>query len=78
MTGYLVDTNVVSELKRASPSRKVAAFIASQALDQLHLSAVTIAEIRFGIELLTDATRRSDLTLWLDNHLSIPSTNRWP
>ena len=69
MTGYLIDTNVVSELKRASPSRKVVAFIAGQSLDRLYLSAVTVAEIRFGIELLTDAARRSDLTLWLDNQL---------
>ena len=69
MTGYLLDTNVVSELKRASPSRKVATFIAAQSLDRLYLSAVTIAEIRFGIEQLTDAARRSDLTLWLDNQL---------
>ena len=69
MTGYLLDTNVVSELKRRRPNRRVVAFVASQPLDRLHLSSVTFAEIRFGIELLADAVRRSDLTLWLNTQL---------
>ena len=69
MTDTLIDTNVISELKRASPNRKVVAFVAGQSLDHLFLSAVTIAEIRFGIELLGDAARRSALMLWLDNQL---------
>ena len=69
MSGILLDTNVVSELKKASPNRKVVAFVAGQSLDRLFLSTVTLAEIRFGIELVGDAARRSDLTLWLDNHL---------
>ena len=69
MSGILLDTNVVSELKKASPNRKVVAFVAGQSLDRLFLSTVTLVEIRFGIELVGDAARRSDLTLWLDNHL---------
>lgn len=69
MSGWLLDTNLLSELRRASPSRKVSAFVASQPLDSLYVSAVTFAEIRFGIELVTEPARRSDLTLWLDNKL---------
>ena len=69
MSGYLLDTNVVSELKKPRPSRKVADFVAGQRLDRLYLSSVTFAEVRFGIERLTDTGRRSDLTLWLDNEL---------
>jgi toxin FitB len=69
VSGWLLDTNVLSELRRASPSRKVSAFVASQPLDSLYVSAVTFAEIRFGIELVTEPARRSDLTLWLDNKL---------
>ncbi len=69
MSGWLLDTNVLSELRRASPSRKVSAFVAGQSLDSLYVSAVTFAEIRFGIELVTEPARRSDLTLWLDNKL---------
>ena len=69
MTGYLLDTNVISELKRARPDAKVSAFIASEPLDCLYLSVVTFAEIRFGIELLADVGRRSDLKSWFDNKL---------
>ena len=69
MTGYLLDTNVISELKRARPDDRVSAFIAGEPLDRLYLSVVTFAEIRFGIELLADAERRSDLKNWLDNKL---------
>jgi toxin FitB len=67
--GYLLDTNVISELKRARPDERVSAFIAGEPLDRLYLSVVTFAEIRFGIELLADAGRRSDLKNWLDNKL---------
>jgi toxin FitB len=69
LSGYLLDTNVVSELKKPRPSRHVVAFVAGERLDRLYLSSVTFAEVRFGIERLTDAGRRSDLTLWLDNEL---------
>ena len=41
------------------------AFIASQPLELLHISVVTLAEIRFGIELLPDPARRSELIAWL-------------
>lgn len=65
MTGWLLDTNIISELRRPMPEPKVVAFIRSQSLEALHLSVVTLAEIRFGIELLRDATRRSELNAWL-------------
>lgn len=41
------------------------AFVEGQALDLIHVSVVTLAEIRFGIELLADATRRAELNDWL-------------
>ncbi len=65
MTGWLLDTNILSELRRPKPEPKVTAFIAEQSLESLHVSTVTLAEIRFGIELLTDASRRSELNDWL-------------
>lgn len=40
-------------------------FIAAQPLESLYISTVTLAEIRFGIELVPDAVRRSELTDWL-------------
>ena len=65
MTGWLLDTNVLSELRRPKPERKVLEFVAAQPLDLLYVSAVTLAEIRFGIELVADASRRAELNDWL-------------
>ena len=67
MTGWLLDTNILSELRRPRPERKVLAFVASQPLELLHISIVTLAEIRFGIELVPDAGRRSELMDWLSH-----------
>ena len=65
MTGWLLDTNVLSELRRPRPERKVLAFVAAQPLELLDVSSVTFAEIRFGIELVADAGRRASLNDWL-------------
>jgi predicted nucleic acid-binding protein len=65
VTGWLLDTNILSELRRPKPEPKVVAFIEAQSLEELHISVVTLAEIRFGIEVLPDVTRRSDLNNWL-------------
>lgn len=67
MSGWLVDTNVLSELRRPRASKRVQAFIAAQPLEALFISSVTLAEIRYGIELLDDPVRRSDLASWLTN-----------
>jgi len=65
VTGWLLDTNVLSELRRPRPGPKVVAFVAAQPLDALFISSVTLAEIRFGIELVADAGRRAELNDWL-------------
>ncbi len=65
MTGWLLDTNILSELRRVRPERKVTAFIARQPIDLLYVSTVTLAEIRFGIEQVDDPARRTELHDWL-------------
>jgi predicted nucleic acid-binding protein len=65
VTNWLLDTNILSELRRRKPERKVIAFVAGQPLDRLFVSTVTFAEIRFGIELLPDANLRTELKHWL-------------
>ncbi len=65
MSGWLLDTNVLSELRRPKPEPKVVAFVAAQPLDLLYVSSVTFAEIRFGIELVADPSRRAGLHEWL-------------
>jgi toxin FitB len=69
VTAWLLDTNVLSELRRPRPDPKVVAFVAAQPLDLLHVSVVTFAEIRFGIELVKDAARRMELNEWLEHRL---------
>lgn len=69
MTGWLLDTNILSELRRLRPERKVVAFIAAQPLERLFVSTVTFAEIRFGIELAPDPGQRADLHNWLTHKL---------
>jgi toxin FitB len=65
VTGWLLDTNILSELRRPKPEPRVVSFVAAQPLESLYISTVTLAEIRFGIELLPDAARRSELKDWL-------------
>jgi predicted nucleic acid-binding protein len=65
VTDWLLDTNILSELRRLRPEPRVVAFIAAQPLERLFVSAVTLAEIRFGIELVDDAGRRDELNAWL-------------
>lgn len=61
MTGWLLDTNVILELRRPRPSARVRNFIAGQRLEDLFVSTVTFAEIRFGIEAIGDPIRRAEL-----------------
>lgn len=69
MTGWLLDTNILSELRRPKPERRVLAFVAAKPLELLHVSVVTLAEIRFGIEVVADADRRAELGEWLAHKL---------
>lgn len=62
---WLLDSNVLSELRRPNPEPKVVALVAAQPLDQLYISVLTLAEIRFGIELVSEASRRVALSNWL-------------
>ncbi len=65
MTGWILDTNVLSELRRPIPEPRVVVFVEDQPLDSLYVSAVSLAELRFGIEMVPDATRRAELNDWL-------------
>jgi len=67
VSGWLLDTNVISELRRSRPETRVVAFVAAQPLEQLFVSTVTFAGIRYGIEMVDDAIRRAELNDWLTN-----------
>lgn len=57
----LVDTNVISEPLRKTPDPRVVAWIDAQPVETLYLSAITIAELRFGIAALPSGKRRDQL-----------------
>lgn len=65
---YLLDTNVVSELRRAKPHGAVLAWLRNVAEDDLHLSAMTIGEIQAGIETTReqDPDKAAELETWLE------------
>ena len=76
MKGWLLDTNILSELRKPKPEPKVVAFVEAQPLDSLYVSAVTFAEIRFGIELVADVHKRAALSDWLNLQLRPMFENR--
>lgn len=69
MRGFLLDTNVLSELLRPRPEAAVTAFVSAQPEESLFVSEVTFAEIRFGIEQATDPERRATVSAWLAHTL---------
>ncbi len=63
---YLVDTNVLSELRRKRPEQAVVEWIGQRPRQSLHLSVLTLGEIRKGIEAIKDRPRRQTLVDWLE------------
>ena len=57
----LLDTNVVSEVMKARPAGTVLAWLNSQESEKLYVSAITIGEITYGLRILPDGKRRSEL-----------------
>ena len=75
-SGFLLDTNVISELMKRRPNRRVAAWVDATAEDLLHLSVITIGEIRKGIDLVDDDRKRVVLQSWLDHDLRVRFAGR--
>jgi len=67
--GWLLDTNVVSELRKTNCHVEVQAWADAQLAEDFYLSTITIAEIRYGIERQADADFRRELTAWLERSL---------
>ncbi len=69
---YLVDTNVVSELRRPRPHRAVLEWITDVPAEQLYISALTVGEIQSGIEITSeqDVDKAEELESWLDKVLA--------
>lgn len=88
MTGFLLDTNIPSELMRAIPEPRVLEWFNAQPALSLMLSAISIGEIRKGLVLLAAGKRRTVLEGWLHTRLipgfgdrilpvTLPIAERW-
>lgn len=64
---FLLDTNAISEPKRARPNPGLMRWLADQLLSDLHLSVITVGELRRGIVRLEPGRRRDDLDFWLSD-----------
>ena|SRR5579862_2317843 len=69
MSGFLLDTNIPSELTKPMPEPRVAAWVDAQDNATLYLSVVSVGEIRRGITVLPPSKRRTELERWFEHHL---------
>lgn len=67
---YLLDANVVSEWVKPRPDQGVVRWLHEADEDELFLSAVTMAELRYGVERLKNGKRRTELEEWLAGELA--------
>lgn len=65
----VLDTNVISELWKVEPNPDVLAWIDAQAIETLYLSAITVAELRYGIAAMPDGRRRAIYQRRLENEV---------
>lgn len=73
---YLIDTNILSELRRKSANPGVVEWFAQRPATTLYLSVLTLGEIRKGIEGDSDLSRRQILLDWLETDLPAFFTGR--
>jgi toxin FitB len=76
MSGYLLDTNCISEMVRPHPDPKVMEWIEAADENLLYLSVLTLGEIRKGIAALVQSTRRTRLEVWLEMELQTRFSGR--
>ena len=69
MSGFLLDTNIISELVKPKPEANVTEWIENTDESLLYLSVLTLSEIRRGIAALPQSRRRATLEAWLDKDL---------
>lgn len=68
---YLLDTNVLSELRRKVPDAGVVEWFAHRPVSTLYLSVLTLGELRKGIAGIADVVRRMALSDWLETELPV-------
>jgi len=76
MSGFLLDTNVISELRNKHPEPRVMEWMEAADEGLLHLSVLTLGEIRKGAALLLQDKRRTQLETWLEVDLQVRFAGR--
>jgi toxin FitB len=71
VSGFLLDTNIPSELIRSGPNPQVVDWIRAQDKTSLFLSVVTLGELRKGFTILPNSKRRSQLEQWFEGDLLV-------
>ncbi|SEQ31608.1 hypothetical protein SAMN05428969_2694 [Devosia sp. YR412] len=66
---YLLDTNVLSEVRRPTPDANVLTWLDQVDEDRVYLSVISIAEIARGVALLDTGKRKAELAVWLEHDL---------
>ncbi len=69
VAGFLLDTNIVSELARPRVEPKVQAWFAAHAFGTLHISVVSLGEMEKGFTTMSDVAKRAKLEAWLERQL---------
>jgi predicted nucleic acid-binding protein len=76
MSGFLLDTNCISELVRNQPERRVMDWMRAADESLLYLSVLTLGEIRKGVAILPQSKRRTYLESWLELDLQVRFSGR--
>ena len=76
MSGFLLDTNCISEVVRSKPETRVLQWLDSTDEHLLHLSVLTLGEIRKAIALLAQSRRRAQLEAWMESDLQVRFSGR--
>lgn len=76
MSGFLLDTNCISELIRSRPEPRVVDWLRTADESLLYVSVLTLGEIRMGAALLPQSKRRTQLETWLELDLQVRFSGR--
>jgi predicted nucleic acid-binding protein len=68
---FLLDTDVLSQRPKARPNATVMSWMRGIPAEALWISAITIEEVRFGVELLDPGRRRREIEAWLEQDILI-------
>lgn len=73
---FLLDTDVISQRTKLKPNPAVMAWLSKTAHTDLWISAVSVEEIRYGIEMLDPGKRRNEIERWLEQDILVRFADR--